>query len=131
MSKGVKGKQYFNLLIMPILRDKVLQTLRIWGLHVSLLSTVTPKNLISETHSNGVSSKIISEGKLSIVLLNIMYFVFCKLRDNLLALIHCVIFFNSKLIICTKVWGFLLQKKTLESSAKRINERISVICEHR
>ena len=117
MSKGVKGKECFNLFIIPILRDKVLQILSIWGFHVSLLSTVT--------HSNGVSSKIISEGKLFIVLLNSMYLVFWRLRDNLLALIHCVNFVNSELIICTKVWGFLFDKKTLESSAKRINERMS------
>ena len=71
-----------------MLRDNVLHTFRTWGFHESLLSIVIPENVIWETHSNGESSIIISAGKASMVLLNIMYLVFCKLRDNLLALIH-------------------------------------------
>ena len=46
-----------------MLREIVLQILLICGFQDSLLSTVTPRNFISETFSKGVSSKMILVGK--------------------------------------------------------------------
>ena len=113
----------FSLFIIPMLREIVLQILSIWSFQESLLSTIIPRNLMWETFSKGVSSKIISIGKASNVLLKSMYFVFWRLSDNLLALIHWVTCFNSELTVCTRVFGLLWEKNTFESSAKSINER--------
>ena len=63
----------FILLITP------LQILFICDFQDSLLSTVTPRNFISETLSKGVSSKIILVGKASMVLLKSIYFVFLEI----------------------------------------------------
>ena len=68
----------------------------LWYFHESLLSTVMPRNLMNEITSEGVSSKIIFMGSVSIALLNNIYFVFWKLMDSLLAFIHWVTFSSSE-----------------------------------
>ena len=96
MSKDETGIWNFSLFIIPMLREIVLQILSIWSFQESLLSTIIPRNLMWETFSKGVSSKIISIGKASNVLLKSMYFVFWRLSDNLLALIHWVTCYSMK-----------------------------------
>ena len=73
---------------MPIFHEIVLHVLSIWYFHESLLSTVTPRNLMNDTASKGVSSNTILRGSASMELLNKIYLVFKRLRDSLLALIH-------------------------------------------
>ena len=62
-----------------MLREIVLQILLICGFQDSLLSNVTPRNVISETFSKGVSSKMILVGKVSMVLLKSRYFFFVEI----------------------------------------------------
>ena len=95
----------FSLLITPMLREIVLQILFICDFQDSLLSTVTPRNFISETLSKGVSSKMILVGKASMVLLKSIYFVFWRFGDSLLALIHSVSLFNSALTVFAREIG--------------------------
>ena len=62
MSKDETGIWYFSRFIIPKLREIVLQILSIWGFQESFLSTIIPRNLMSETFSKGVSSRITSIG---------------------------------------------------------------------
>ena len=125
ISRLGKGIWCFNLLSIPILREIVKHMLSMWCFQESLLSTVRPRNLIWETFSRGVPSKIMSEGNVSRVLLKSMYFVFWRLRDNLLARIHWVTFESSKFIVRMRVCGSLWEKNKFESSAKSMNVRTS------
>ena len=124
VSREVTGINVFNLFMMPILREMVLQMLSMWLFQESLLSTWTPRNLIDETLSSWIFSIQISRGKESIVLLNNMYLVFWRLIDNLLARIQLKIFVNSQFIISARVSGSLWEKNRFVSSAKIMKDKI-------
>ena len=61
-----------------------------WFFQENFLNFVNryPKNVLNETNSNGVFSKTMFASSESIALLNNIYFVFWRLKDNLFALIH-------------------------------------------
>ena len=69
--------------------------------------------------------KTILDGNSSRVLLKIIYFVFLRFSESLFALIHSVSLSNSKLTVFIRVLGLSCEKKTLESSAKSMKERMS------
>ena len=111
--------------MMPIFCDIVRHTLSICGFQESLLSIVKPKNLVEDTISRTVPSNVIFVGSLSSELLKIIHLVFCRFNDSLFALIQESKFSSSETRILTRVWGSGCERKTFESSANNIKERIS------
>ena len=124
MRREDDGRKYFSLLITPMLREIVIHILAMCDFQDNLSSTVIPRNFILETLSKGVSSKTTSDGKSLTVLLNIIYFVFWRFSESLFALIHSVSLISSELTVSKRVFGLSWEKKTFESSAKSIKERI-------
>ena len=85
---------------------------------------VSPKKVVVDTTSKIVPSKVIFMGKLSNELLKSRHFVFWRFSDNLFALIQDSRFSSSETMVWTKVLGSECEKKTFESSAKSINDRM-------
>ena len=90
---------------MPIFCEMILHVLSIWFFHKRLLSTIMPRNLMNETTSKADSSKNNIHGQC--VYRITKYWVFWRLRDSLLALVHWLTFSSSEFTTLTKVFGFL------------------------
>ena len=85
-------KNRLALLIMPTTSEILHLTLLICSAQLSLLSIVTPRNVVEDTCLIALSLISSFVGLISFLLevLNIMYWVLSMFRDNFVTLIHSV-----------------------------------------